>query len=62
MNLKTGLVLVTIIAIIVALAIIRFLVHELVRFIEISAVAVIIILALAWLLGRRTASPTAGRP
>ena len=62
MNLKMGLALATVIAIIVALAVIRFLVHELVRFIEISAVAVVIILALAWLLGRRTARPTAGKP
>jgi hypothetical protein len=38
---------------IVAIAVVRFLVHELIRFVEISAILVLIILVLAWLVARR---------
>jgi hypothetical protein len=47
--------------IIVGIAIIRFLVHEVARFIEISAVLVVIILVLAWLLARKSGQPTVSK-
>jgi H+/gluconate symporter-like permease len=48
--------------IIVGIAILRFLIHELVRFVEISAILVVVILVLAWLVARRSAPPTTSRP
>ena len=60
---KSSLALITLILIIVVVAVVRFLVHELIRFVEISAVLVLIILALAWLLARRAAkTPKAEAP
>jgi hypothetical protein len=47
---------------IVGIAIVRFLVHELVRFMEISAILVVIILVIAWLVARRSEQPTADMP
>ncbi len=46
---------------IVAIAVVRFLVHELIRFVEISAILVLIILVLAWLVARRR-EPGASKP
>ena len=43
----------TIILIIVALAVVRFLVHGLVRFVELAAVLVVVIFVLAWILARK---------
>lgn len=47
---------------IVAIAVVRFLVHELIRFVEISAILVLIILVLAWLMARRSGEPGASKP
>ena len=47
---------------IVAIAVVRFLVHELIRFVEISAILVLIILVLAWLVARRSGEPGASKP
>lgn len=62
MSSKATLLVGTIILIAIVLAIVRFLVHELVRFVEISAVLVVIILVLAWLVARKSGQPTTGRP
>ena len=59
---KSWLLLLTIIAIVVVVGIVRFLVHEMIRFVEISAVLVLIILVLAWLLARRSGQPTVSKP
>jgi hypothetical protein len=59
---KSGILLAAIFLIIVVLAVVRFLVHELVRFVEISAILVLIILVMAWLLARRAGGPTANKP
>jgi hypothetical protein len=48
--------------IIVGIAVVRFLVHEVIRFVEISAVLVVIILVLAWLLARKSGQPTVSKP
>lgn len=48
--------------IIVGIAILRFLIHELVRFVEISAILVVVVLVLAWLVARRSTPPTTSRP
>ncbi len=48
--------------IVVGIAVLRFLVHELFRFIEISAVLVIVILVLAWLVARRSGPTAASKP
>jgi hypothetical protein len=48
--------------IIVTVAVVRFLVQELVRFVEISAILVVIILVLAWLAARKSGQPTASKP
>jgi hypothetical protein len=48
--------------IIIGIAILRFLIHELVRFIEISAILVVIILVLAWLVARKSGPTTVSRP
>jgi hypothetical protein len=47
---------------IVAIAVVRFLVHELIKFVEISAILVLIILVLAWLVARRSGQPGASKP
>ncbi len=47
---------------IVVVAVVRFLVHELIRFVEISAILVLIILVLAWLVARRSGQPGANKP
>ncbi|HEY3272747.1 MAG TPA: hypothetical protein VGJ92_03235 [Methanocella sp.] len=47
---------------IAGIAIVRFLVHEVVRFMEISAILVVIILVLAWLVARKSEQPTANQP
>jgi hypothetical protein len=43
------------------MAIVRFLVHELITFIEISTVLIAIILVLAWFLAKRSEKPAAGK-
>ncbi len=48
--------------IVVGIAILRFLVHELVRFVEISAILVVIILVLAWLAARKSGPATTSKP
>ncbi len=48
---------------IVAIACCRgVLVHELIRFVEISGILVLIILVLAWLVARRSGEPGASKP
>ncbi len=59
---KSWLLLLTIVAIVVVVGIVRFLVHEMFRFVEISAVLVLIILVLAWLLGRKSTQPKVSQP
>jgi hypothetical protein len=48
--------------IIVTVAVVRFLVHELVRFVEVSAILVVIILVLAWLVARKSEQPEVSEP
>ena len=48
--------------IVVGIAILRFLVHELVRFVEISAVLVVVILVMAWLVARKSGPPATSKP
>jgi hypothetical protein len=62
MSSKATLLVGTVILIAIVLAIVRFLVHEVIRFVEISAVLVVIILVLAWLVARKSGQPTAGKP
>lgn len=62
MSSKAALLAGTVILIAVVLAVVRFLVHEVVRFVEISAILVVIILVLAWLVARKSGLPTAGKP
>lgn len=50
---KSALLIGAFLLMIVAIAVVRFLVHELIRFVEISAILVLIILVLAWLVARR---------
>ena len=52
----------TVILIILVLAVVRFLVHELVRFVEISAILAVIILVLTWLVARKSGRPGVSRP
>jgi hypothetical protein len=59
---KSAILIGALLLMIVAVAVVRFLVHELVRFIEISAILVLIILALAWLVARRSGQPGASKP
>lgn len=54
---KSAILLGALLLMIVAIAIVRFLVHELIRFIEISAILVLIILVLAWLVARKSGQP-----
>jgi positive regulator of sigma E activity len=62
MSSKAALLVGTVILIAVVLAVVRFLVHELVRFVEISAILVVIILVLAWLVARKSGRPAASKP
>ncbi len=48
--------------IVVGIAILRFLIHELVRFVEISAILVVVILVLAWLVARKSTPPATSKP
>ena len=48
--------------IVVGVAVLRFLVHELVRFVEISAILAVVILVLAWLVARKSTPPATSQP
>jgi hypothetical protein len=62
MSSKATLLVGTVILIAIMLAVVRFLVHEVIRFVEISAVLVVIILVLAWLVARKSGQPTVSKP
>lgn len=62
MSSKATLLVGTVILIAIVLAVVRFLVHEVVRFVEISAVLVVIILVLAWLVARKSGQPGGSKP
>ncbi len=57
MSSKAALLPGTVILIILVLAVVRFLVHEPVRFVEISAILAVIILVLTWLVARKSGRP-----
>jgi hypothetical protein len=59
---KSAILIGALLLMIIAVAVVRFLVHELIRFVEISAILVLIISVLAWLVARRSGQPGASKP
>ncbi len=59
---KSAILIGALLLMIIAVAVVRFLVHELIRFVEISAILVLIILVLAWLVARKSGQPGVSKP